>query len=265
MCAPAVRYAAPGVMRMDHADFDQFLFVHDRKAKPVLYRGTGPGVIICHELSGTSPTCLRLARRIADAGFTSFVPVLFGKPGQSSMARGALRVCLSREFTLLATGKRSPISAWIAALAKDVARRTKHSRVVAVGMCVTGGIVLPVLLSDDVSAVVASQPSLPFAPAFIPLARRGDLGMSDDDLNEVRDTAKPVLGLRFQSDWMCPRQRLDRLEAELPAAEVHTVPSDNRNDHSVLTLGYEQNLPGTADAYSHVIAFLRTHLSGEPG
>lgn len=250
---------------MDHADFDQFLFVHDGKAKTVLSRGDGPGVIVCHELPGASPSCLRLARRVADAGFTAFVPILFGKPGQRASARGAIQVCLSREFTVLATGKRSPISAWIAALAGVVARRTDHPQVAAIGMCVTGGIVLPVLLAAEVNAVVASQPSLPFAPSWLPSSRREDLGMSDRDLEQARETGKPVLALRFERDWMCPRERLDRLDAELPAAEIRTVPTDSRADHSVLTLGYDQERPGAADVHAEVLSFLKRHLTPGQG
>lgn len=252
---------------MDTADFDQFLFGHGGKTRTVFTRGEGPAVIVCHELAGLSPTCLDLARRIAAESFTVFVPVLFGKPGQTSTLRGGVQVCLSREFTLLAGDKSSPISAWIRALAADTAGRAGHPHVAAIGMCVTGGIVLPVLLADAVQAAVMSQPSLPFAPTWMPSSRRGELGISPGELEDVRETGKQVLGLRFERDRICPPQRLVRLKEELPdTAEVRELPSESKGDHSVLTFHFVDG-PGhpTREAFDRVISFLNENLRPEGG
>lgn len=252
---------------MDAADFDQFLFGHDGKTRTVFTRGEGPAVIVCHELGGLSPVCLDLARRIADESFTVFAPVLFGEPGQSSALRGGAQVCLSREFTLLAGGRSSPISTWIRALAATAAERAGHPHVAAIGMCVTGGIVLPVLLADAVQAAVMSQPSLPLAPTWMPSSRRGELGISPRELEDVRETGKRVLAMRFERDWMCPPQRLARLKEKLGgAAEVRELPTESKRDHSVLTFQFVDR-PGhpTREAFDRVIEFLDENLRPEGG
>ncbi|MGQ9869258.1 hypothetical protein [Leptodesmis sp.] len=38
-----------------------------------------------HELPGMIPQCVDLGRAIARAGFTVFLPLLFGKPNQSHL------------------------------------------------------------------------------------------------------------------------------------------------------------------------------------
>lgn len=54
------------------------------------------------EMPGIYPLVSRFARRVRDAGFTVWMPQLFGDPGAPiSVLRGAgvmLRACISREF-----------------------------------------------------------------------------------------------------------------------------------------------------------------------
>ena len=62
-----------------------------------------------HELPGMNPPCIDLAEEIATAGFTVYLPLLFGRPGQDRGMLPMFRVCVRREFHLLAAGRRSPI------------------------------------------------------------------------------------------------------------------------------------------------------------
>src|SRR5487761_2422289 len=72
-----------------------------------IYRmGTGPAVLIIHEVPGITPLVAAFARRVAARGMTAVMPSLFGTPGRPvTTAYGAsslLRACVSREFTVLA-------------------------------------------------------------------------------------------------------------------------------------------------------------------
>jgi dienelactone hydrolase len=61
-------------------DFSTFTFAHHGKSRTVYRRGTGPAVIIMHEIPGIMPEVARVARYVVDAGMTEFMPHLFGVP-----------------------------------------------------------------------------------------------------------------------------------------------------------------------------------------
>ena len=46
--------------------------------KNVFRLGSGPPVIVLHELFGAGPALFRFAHRVADEGFEVYVPILFG-------------------------------------------------------------------------------------------------------------------------------------------------------------------------------------------
>jgi dienelactone hydrolase len=46
--------------------------------------GAGPAVIAIHEMPGLHPGVVDFGRRLVDAGFTAYLPSLFGEPGRSS-------------------------------------------------------------------------------------------------------------------------------------------------------------------------------------
>ena len=73
-------------------DFTRSRFADGRFAHDVYRKGSGPAVIVIHEMPGITPECARFARRVVDAGFTVFMPSLFGKPGKE--ATGAPRATL---------------------------------------------------------------------------------------------------------------------------------------------------------------------------
>ena len=62
-------------------DFSHFEFEHDKKRRTVYRKGTGPAVIIIHEVPGITPEGARFARYVVEAGMTGFLPHLFGVPG----------------------------------------------------------------------------------------------------------------------------------------------------------------------------------------
>src|SRR5664280_982591 len=66
------------------AGFDHSMFTHDGRAHEVFRAGTGPAVIVIHEMPGLHPGVVEFAQRLIDAGYTVFLPSLFGRPGERS-------------------------------------------------------------------------------------------------------------------------------------------------------------------------------------
>src|SRR5262249_52459190 len=74
-------------------------------AKRVYVAGEGPAVIVMTEMPGISPHVARFARWVRDAGFTVYMPSLFGRDGAVPMAEEGVeilqRACVSAEFNAL--------------------------------------------------------------------------------------------------------------------------------------------------------------------
>ncbi len=197
------------MVAMSLPGFTATQFSHDGVARVVYRRGAGPGVVVMHgEIPGITPSVAAFAERVADAGFTVFVPHLFGTPGKPDtplyIVEQLARACISREFHVLASRQASPITDWLRALCREVHAELGGKGVGAVGMCLTGNFALALMVDPAIAAPVLSQPSLPF-----PLSRerRAGLHLSDDGLRTVKERASPctpVLGLRFTHDPMCP-------------------------------------------------------------
>src|ERR1043166_3478461 len=125
----------------DLQDYTRFEFTdpQGRWTRPVYRRGSGPAVIVIHEMPGLHPLVLRFADRVAAAGMTVFCPVLFGPAGEeismpralATMIRG---ICIRREFNVWAADKSSPIVDWLRALARHVHEECGGKGVGAVGM-----------------------------------------------------------------------------------------------------------------------------------
>jgi dienelactone hydrolase len=177
--------------------------------------------------------------------------------------------CVSREFTVLATGRTSPVIDWLRALAADEHERCGGPGVGAVGMCFTGGYALAMATSPVLLAPVLSQPSLPFG--FGDRSKRG-VDISPDDLAAVKGRCATegleVLGLRFKGDPLVPGARFEFLRAELGDAFVAVELDDDTANpaaamrpHSVLTdhLIDEPGQP-TRDALDRVLDLFQRKL-----
>jgi len=251
--------------------FHEGSFTHDGKTRPVYRRGSGPGVVVMHEIPGIHPGVAALATRIADAGFSVAMPVMFGTPGKpvsaGYIAAQLLRLCISREFRLLAARESSPITEWLRALCRSLHAEIGGNGVGAVGMCLTGNFALALMVDDAMMAPVLSQPSLPFP---FGKTRRAGLHLSEQDLAIARSRRVPVVGLRFTEDPACPRERFDHLRAEFgdlfEAIEIDSSTGNGYgiplNAHSVLTLHFvDQDGHPTKIALDRVLAFLRERLT----
>lgn len=255
-------------------DFDRIETTLAGRTKPVWRSGTGPGVVIIHEIPGITPTVARFARIVRERGFTVFLPELFGvvdKPKSGGYAaREVARACVSREFRVLEGRGSSPVCDWLRVLCRDVHRELGGPGVGALGMCLTGNFALALMVDDAVMAPVLSQPSLPFP---IGKERVRELHVSPEDLvvirRRARDEGVSVLGLRFSHDASCPRARFERLHDELGAGfeaiEIDSGPGNpwglSRMAHSVLTeeLVDDDGHP-TRQALERVLAFFEARL-----
>ncbi len=114
----------------------------DGVTHPTYRKGRGPGVIVIHEIPGITPAVLAFAEEVVERGFTVVMPSLFGRPEApatvSETVRSIVGVCVSREFTMFAMGRTSPVAAWLRSLARELHSELGGPGVGAVGMCLTG-------------------------------------------------------------------------------------------------------------------------------
>lgn len=197
----------------DLADFTQVTLTFNGETKLVHATGTGPAVIVMTEMPGITPQVARFARWVREAGFTVWMPSLFGRDGAvgsmdlmyESMSSG----CVRREFLAFAAKESSPMATWLRQLAAHAHNICGGPGVGAIGMCFTGNFALTMMLDRSVLAPVLCQPALPLddpAAAF----------MTEHELEAVRqrldDDDLTVLAYRFEGDPYCQPARFETLK-----------------------------------------------------
>ncbi len=257
--------------------FETTTFEHGGRSHPVVTAGSGPAVVVVHEIPGLHPGVLDFARRLLAAGYRVYLPSLFGHPGAplttAATVRSIARICVSREFTVLAD-RTSPVVSWLRALAARAHAECGGPGVGAIGMCLTGGFALAMAVEEAVLAPVLSQPGL---PAPVSAAKRAALGIDAADLTRVEQRTADglcVLGLRFSNDKGCPAERFATLRRELGEAfegiEIDSSPGNpfgiRPSAHAVLTVELVDR-PGhpTRAALDRVLQFLQQRLRPEQG
>ena len=218
-------------------------------------KGTGPGVIVIHEVPGMTPDVIAFAEEVVEAGFTVVMPHLFGRPEvpptPRTLAREFAKICVNREFTKLALNQTAPVADWLRSLARALDADLGGGGVGVVGMCFTGGFALAMMADAPVTAPVCSQPSAPFA---LGRKRGADLNLDPTDLARVKEKVAagcPVLGLRFDQD-PAVGSRFDTLRRELGDKFI-AVEFPGRK-HNVLTEHRQQ------EGVDRVLGFLQDRL-----
>jgi dienelactone hydrolase len=258
-------------------DFDGFTRrdeTYDGRTYPVYRAGTGPAVIVIHEIPGLHPGMIEFARHVVDAGFTAILPSLFGTPGRPVTSGYSLQqvvgVCVSREFHMFALNKSSPVVTWLRELAAQAHADCGGPGVGAVGMCFAGGFALGMAVDDRMLAPVLSQPA---NPAAVGARRRASVDISPADFDRVKERAAAgacqMMGLRFTADRAVPEERFALLRRELGdafiAVEIDSSPGNRygipASSHSVLTehLVDQPDHP-TKLARDRMLGFLRARL-----
>jgi dienelactone hydrolase len=255
--------------------YTEFPFAYQGKTRIVFRKGTGPAVVVMHEMPGITPEVAGFADRVADTGFTVFMPWLFGTPGRSKSTGYLLgelvKVCISREFYFLAEQRSSPITEWLKALCRHAHSECGGPGVGAIGMCLTGNFALALMVDRVVMAPVLSQPSLPFP---MTASKKAAIAISPAELEIVKERAAKgcnVLGLRFTEDPACPPERFATLRRELGSGfegiEIDSSPTNKwgikPGAHSVVTadLVDEAGHP-TREALDRVLGLFKDRLLG---
>src|SRR5271165_552695 len=103
-------------------DFDPRSITLDAVTQVVHVAGRGPAVIVMTEMPGISPHVARFSRWVRDAGFTVYMPSLFGRdgavPGAEEGAETFRHACMSAEFRALGANSSSPVTVWLRSLAR---------------------------------------------------------------------------------------------------------------------------------------------------
>lgn len=240
-------------------DFEPRTITLDGVGKRVHVSGIGPAVIVMTEMPGISPQVARFARWVRDAGFTVYMPSLFGRDGAVPAVEESKaifqRACVSAEFRAFAGQGASPVTQWLRALARFAHGECGGPGVGAIGMCFTGNFALTMMLEPSMLAPVLAQPSLP-------LDDPAGLEIAPEQLAAVRQRLErenlTVMAYRFDGDRFCKAQRFAAYTEALGERFVARVLPDSA-----------ANREGLAPFFEHVVAsphsVVTAHLIDEAG
>ncbi len=261
------------------AGFEEQEFTHEGVSRTVFRKGSGPGVIVITEVPGIHPGVIDFANMLAGQGFCVVLPELFGVTGKPATVPYALatmvKLCVSREFKLLAAHESSPVTEWLRALARKLHAELGGPGVGAIGMCLTGNFALSMAVEPSLMAPVLSQPALPLP---VGAERAAALAVSPGELATIKKRVDQegykVLGLCFTADSKVPRARFETLKRELKqgfeAIEINSAPGNPNgiapSAHSVLTIDLVRDAGHpTEQALQRVFAFLHERLDPPAG
>ncbi|MGB9121200.1 MAG: dienelactone hydrolase family protein [Candidatus Angelobacter sp.] len=174
-------------------------------------QSSGPAVLLLHELPGLYKEDVELGRRIAQCGFTVYMPLFFGKPNGKGHGAHVLwygfseTVLPGSPFPGLRSGHTSRVARWLNELLPSIHRECGNKGVGVVGMCLTGALPLALTGSGDVRAVVLCQPALPYFS-------HSGLDVSETDIKTAKDHNVDILALKFSADGKSPDARWRTLE-----------------------------------------------------
>lgn len=217
-------------------DFTQREFSFDGISKKVYVAGTGPAVIVLTEMPGISPHVARFSRWVRDAGFTVYMPSLFGRDGAIPDAQESIAIfkhaCVSAEFRAFAKNESSPVTKWLRSLAKQVHQDCGGVGVGAIGMCFTGNFALTMMLETSMLAPVLCQPALP-------MDNPAGLEISPDELAAVRARLEredlTVMAYRFAGDRFCKAERFAAYAEALGERFIpHVLPDQAANQNELI-------------------------------
>lgn len=216
--------------------------------------GSGPALVLLHELPGLSLSDLALAKCLAQKGFSVYLPLLFGEAGQESLFLGYFQSCATAEFDCSTLSGPSPILIGLREVCGRIIERTGRS-IGIIGMCLTGSFPLA-LLREGVSAAVLCQPTRPFNPFFMrPVgAQKRALGLARSDIERARQFNLPFLALRYKSDRLCPRERFETLREHFPGLMAGIEIDGEPQGHSTLASDLNE------DAFADAAVYLKTRL-----
>jgi dienelactone hydrolase len=239
-------------------DFDRRAIALDGVEKAVHVAGGGPAVIVMTEMPGISPHVARFSRWVRDAGFTVYMPSLFGRDGAVAKVEEGVavfqRACVSAEFRAFAANESSPVTQWLRSLARLAHGECGGPGVGAIGMCFTGNFALTMMLEASMLAPVLAEPTLP-------LGDPAGLEIAPEELTAVGERLEKedltVLAYRFEGDRWCKAERFAAYREALGERFIGRVLPDSAAN------------PDTAPFFKDVVAsphsVVTAHLIDEAG
>ncbi len=180
------------------------------EGRKVFARGTGAKtVVLLHELPGMSPGCIDFGSELAGNGFKVSMPLLFGHPGQESVALGTIQSCFFGGFHCFSPAGKAdtgPVQ-WLQRYVSSLGDVSGVTSIAVIGMCETGAYPLATMeKGGKVKAVVLSQPALPLGKKW-----QSSVGITDGTLEKARESRVPMMGLRFKQDTISTHARFEYL------------------------------------------------------
>lgn len=263
--------------------YSQFTFSHNGIAHPVYYRGerNDPPILLLSELAGIAPGLLMFANRLVRLHYQVYLPWMFGPFGKRAPLRNAMRLCVSREFAGLKAGISAPITNWLRALSLYISAQNQNVRIGAIGMCLTGAFVIPLIIDPQVKAAVAAQPSTPLSlmHRYFGIKTRANhaLNVSDEEIaaasQRLHQGDAHIFACRFRADRICPKEKLERLQHEFSVGlevkeygDVDWRNALNHRPHATFTKEYRIAAKDVNDehpsrqAFNDLVQFLERHL-----
>ena len=183
-----------------HASFNRI--------RRVYVKGSGPRVIVLHELPGLREGDIEVAQSLSEH-FEVYVPLLFGTVGQNDSGLGTRQACRTHFFNCNDRNTRHSIMTDLLAMANEVCAKTECG---AVGMCLTGTFPLWLMDAPGMVAAVLAQPTLPFVWHIWPFA---GLDISEDDtaaaMAKAAERKASIYMVRYRGDWISGRTAFYRL------------------------------------------------------
>jgi dienelactone hydrolase len=175
-------------------------------------------VLVLHEYDHLSIFCLDFADRLSRAGFTVYVPLLFGKAdGKSALGttiRNTLEIGLSGKWhALFGEHEHQPITEWLGKVCRRISAEHEDRGIGVIGMCLSGALPIALMNEKCVVAPVMAQPSIPLF-TLTPEAKRAP-GISRVELEcavkRAKDQHLKVFGTRYEEDSIGRRERFETI------------------------------------------------------
>ena len=183
----------------------------------VYVKGSGPRVILLHELPGLRDGDIEVGVALSSA-FEVYMPLLFGTAGQDDVGLGTKQACRAGLFKCNDRDTRHPVTADLLAMTNHLCGSNPCG---IIGMCLTGTLPLSLMEAQGVVALVMAQPTLPIVWHIWPFA---GLDISEEDTAKAMAVATErkasIYMLRYRGDFISGRTAFNRLvERIAPARE----------------------------------------------
>jgi hypothetical protein len=178
------------------------------RVKRVYVTGSGPRVIVLHEIPGLREGDVKLGSALGEF-FEVYMPLMFGVAGQDDTGLGKRQSCKADLFRCSDRNTRHQITPDLQAMTDRICGSTPCG---IVGMCLTGSFPLYLIQpTNEVVAMVIAQPTLPFIH-FPPFTA---LDISEEDtaaaMKLAVDRKASIYMVRYRRDWISGHAAFNKL------------------------------------------------------